>query len=312
MIPYCFCPKCGDAWGFTCEDGKWKFHICNCFKDSEDIDESKVREVFCIPESWYGFKTKKGLAKSIVRIARSLLYVDEDCCAGDLIRSSQRIYNFALAFSGYGTKTMKSLMTEESIRELKEKEEIENQNNYSYVDYIDESNYKDYIGKKVNVRKYVDLSYLNLESIPIIFGKVNGDFYCNNCGLKYLKNCPYYVGGSFYCNDNNISSLEGCPSEIEKDFYCHRNCLESLNYCPRFVGRDFYCYKNKIESLHGCTTYIGRDFNMDIDSILLSPEGCPKFVGRYFSLTNCGKVTKDDVTKICNIGGRIWLLPERK
>ena len=81
---------------------------------------------------------------------------------------------------------------------LDEAKEILNNNGYLLEDrfdvepitinYIDEDNYKDYIGKYVNVTGNVVLGELNLTKIPIKFGKVDGDFYCGYCkGLNSLS-----------------------------------------------------------------------------------------------------------------------------
>ena len=78
------------------------------------------------------------------------------------------------------------------------------------VDYIDQNNYEDYIGKFVNVTGDVDLSLLKLTELPIKFGK---------------------VGGIFDCHDNKLTTLEGSPKVVGGDF---KSILYSLLY-PNFA-----------------------------------------------------------------------------
>ena len=77
-----------------------------------------------------------------------------------------------------------------------------NDDEFITVDYIDKSNYKKYVGRKVNVIGDVCIQSLGLEEIPITFGK---------------------VGGDFICADNKLTSLEGCPRKVGQNFDCLRN-----------------------------------------------------------------------------------------
>ena len=84
-------------------------------------------------------------------------------------------------------------------------------------------NYKQYIGKKINVGGDVDLDGLNLWKLPITFG---------------------YVKGSFTCIDNKLTNLEGAPEKVGDSFDCAYNELTNLIGAPEKVGNDFYCYNN--------------------------------------------------------------------
>ena len=77
-----------------------------------------------------------------------------------------------------------------------------NDDEFITVDYIDKSNYKKYVGRKVNVTGDVYLTNLNLREIPITFGKVDGNFYCYHNRLTSLSGCPSEVGGNFDCSNN--------------------------------------------------------------------------------------------------------------
>ena len=155
---------------------------------------------------------------------------------------------------------------------------------YIKVDHIGRNNYEKYVGKKVNVRDYVDLSDLDLKEIPITFGEVGGRFNCQNNRLVSLKGCPHKVG-DFYCYNNSLVSLHGCPAEVGGDFSCYDNELTSLEGCPSEVSGDFDCSNNKLTSL----------------------EGCPRKVGQNFDcLRNKKKFTLSDVKRYCKVHGKIY------
>ena len=115
------------------------------------------------------------------------------------------------------------------------------------VDEINKDNYKDYIGKFVNVRGKVNLYSLGLTELPIRFGKVGGYFDCSDNNLTSLEGSPENVGGYFSCSDNNLTSLEGSPEEVGRGFYCYKNQLTSLKGAPIEVGSHFYCNDNKVK-----------------------------------------------------------------
>ena len=114
------------------------------------------------------------------------------------------------------------------------------------VDYIDETNYKKYIGKYVNVKKDVNLIENYLTKLPIRFGTVGGDFDCSYNSLTSLEGAPEKVGGYFYCGNNNLTSLVGAPKVVGGDFYCDNNKLTTLEGAPKSVGGDFQCYGNEV------------------------------------------------------------------
>lgn len=94
------------------------------------------------------------------------------------------------------------------------------------VDYIDDTNYEDYIGKYVNVKENVDLSTLDLTKLPIRFGTVGGFFFCDDNKLTSLEGAPEKVGGYFSCADNKLTSLKGAPKVVGGDFYCFDNAVK--------------------------------------------------------------------------------------
>lgn len=84
------------------------------------------------------------------------------------------------------------------------------------VENIDANNYKDYIGKFVNVTCNVWLNDLGLKKLPIKFGKVGGDFDCSNNNLTSLEGAPYSVGCEFYCTDNKKKFTEDDVKKVCK------------------------------------------------------------------------------------------------
>ena len=117
-------------------------------------------------------------------------------------------------------KKYKVILTESEMRKLNE---VRSDDEFITVDYIDKSNYKKYVGRKVNVTGDVNLEKLGLKEIPITFGTVGGDFYCYDNELTSLSGCPHKVGRDFWCCDNKLTSLKGCPTEVGRDFDCRLN-----------------------------------------------------------------------------------------
>lgn len=150
------------------------------------------------------------------------------------------------------------------------------------VDYIGKSNYKDYIGKTVNVKGDVTLILLGLAKLPIKFNKVGGDFWCSNNNLTSLEGCPKTVGGGFYCGGNKLTSLKGCPETVGGNFSCVGNNLTSLKGCPESVGGYFDCSDNKLASLKGCPKSVGRKFLCGLNKV---------------------KFTKEEVEELCDVVG---------
>ena len=196
------------------------------------------------------------------------------------------------------------------------------------VDYIDDTNYEDYIGKYVNVKENVDLSTLGLKKLPIRFGtvgnnfncsynkltslkgapkSVGGNFVCEDNKLTSLKDAPKVVGGNFECGLNKLTSLKGAPNEVGGDFSCYYNELTSLEGAPKVVGRSFLCYHSELTSLKGAPNEVGGDFYCGYNK-LTSLKGAPNEVGgNFYCFDNEVEFTEDDVLKVSNVKGKIKL-----
>jgi len=155
----------------------------------------------------------------------------------------------------------------------------------------------------IDVNGNVDLSYMGLTKISIVFRNVSGDFDCSNNKLTSLLGCPKTVlgylncsfnnltsleggsgtvGGNFHCYNNKLTSLEGGPGAVGVNFICSSNKLVSLEGSPETIGGNFYCYENKLTSLEGGPKTVGGDFNCH-HNMLTSLDGIGEVKGKVFS-----------------------------
>ena len=80
----------------------------------------------------------------------------------------------------------------------------------------------------IDVDGNVDLAGSGLTKLPLKFGNVTGNFYCNNNKLTTLEGSPKEVGGGFYCQFNQLTSLKGGPIKVGGGFDCRNNKLPKL------------------------------------------------------------------------------------
>jgi hypothetical protein len=106
----------------------------------------------------------------------------------------------------------------------------------------------------VDVDGVVDLASRELSSLPLRFGRVNGDFTCVNNGLTTLEGSPIIVTGYFFCFNNKLTSLEGGPRVVDGLFYCNDNRLTTLEHSPEKLGVVLFCNNNQITTLTNCST----------------------------------------------------------
>jgi hypothetical protein len=86
---------------------------------------------------------------------------------------------------------------------------------------------------------------------------VQGDFYCYRQGLEDFSGIRFgKVSGNFLCDDNQLRTLDGAPGEVGRDFSCFGNQLRTLEGSPRKVDGGFYCYENPLISLEGAPEVI--------------------------------------------------------
>lgn len=99
---------------------------------------------------------------------------------------------------------------------------------------------------------YLENKRFKDDKLPLKFGSIEGNFYCDNCGLTTLENAPHTVEGIFSCSKNNLTSLKHCPKKIDNGFYCHQNKIFTvdLDDIPNFVGGYFNCYRNPFDKIY--------------------------------------------------------------
>ena len=134
----------------------------------------------------------------------------------------------------------------------------------------------------VDVKGNFDCSKQKRKSLSgVRFGKVSGDFYCENNNLTSLEGAPQEVGGNLWCYGNNLTSLAGAPQKVGSEFDCSGNNLTSLVGAPQEVGGAFWCKNNKLTSLEGAPQEVGGGFDCQYNK-LTSLAGGPQEVGWNF------------------------------
>lgn len=117
-----------------------------------------------------------------------------------------------------------------------------------------------------------------LENIPIQFGKVSGEFNCDNNFLRTLKGCPTEVGKNFTCSENELTTLEGGPKKVGESYVVINNGLSDLKGGPEKV------YGLIVDNNH-------------ITDLTYLPKGC-----KYLSLSgNTNLLNLKGVHKIKNL-----------
>ena len=133
-------------------------------------------------------------------------------------------------------------------------------------------------------------SITSLTNGLFIWTTVDKDFKCAFCDLlTSLEGAPKNVGGTFNCiYCNSLTSLKGSPEKVGGKFNCNGcDSLTSLEGAPKEVDGSFYCYNCKL---------------------LKSLKGLPKKIGGDFDCSdNDMKFTKNDIKKVSNIKGKIYI-----
>jgi hypothetical protein len=157
-----------------------------------------------------------------------------------------------------------------------------------WLDEMNIFNYKINKDFTINVKDDTSLNIHNLVELPdyIQFNEIYGSLYCVDSKLRSLKGFPKFVGYNFDCDRNELITLEGCPSSVLGSFTCNKNKLISLKGCPELLEEHFMCEDNQLTTL----------------------EGCPKIVkGDFACRGNKVKFTEEDVMKVCNVEGDIYV-----
>tara|TARA_R110000868_G_scaffold261959_5_gene520136 strand:- start:224 stop:931 length:708 start_codon:yes stop_codon:yes gene_type:complete len=123
--------------------------------------------------------------------------------------------------------------------------------------------------------------YSTLTKLPFNFGRVTGNFLCQNNNLATLEGAPKIVGGDFICATNKLTSLEGAPKIVGGDFICHNNKLITLEGSPEKVHGDFICFNNQLTTLKGSPKWVGKMFDC-YSNFLTSLQYAPVYIGGTF------------------------------
>lgn len=95
-----------------------------------------------------------------------------------------------------------------------------------------------------------------MDHLPVKFGRVDGDFYCEEADLLSLEGAPTHVGKDFWCQYNRLTSLAHAPEVVGESFMCYYNQLTTLEHGPTHVGSEYKCYGNKLINLNGLPSHI--------------------------------------------------------
>ena len=162
-----------------------------------------------------------------------------------------------------------------------------------FLDYHMMENYTINPDGTVDVDDEVSFRGGNMGSLPVRFGIVNGNFYCNSMGLETLEGCPKYVSGDFVFDNNKLTDLKGGPEKVDGVFNCEDNELTSLEGSAKYIGKRFYCSYNKLTDLVGSPEHVEGYFVCE-NNKLTSLKGSPKFIGGDFYC---------ELNKIINLDG---------
>jgi len=81
------------------------------------------------------------------------------------------------------------------------------------------------LDKSVDVDGDVDLAARDLDKIPLVFGKVTGNFNCSYNILTTLEGLPHTLHGTIYCHSNELISTYSGDVDIDLrgNFKCSNN-----------------------------------------------------------------------------------------
>jgi len=88
----------------------------------------------------------------------------------------------------------------------------------------------------VNVDVSVNMSNMNLNEIPVKFGRVYGHFNCSNNNLTTLKNIPNYLGYSLKFSGNNLTDYFKNIKEEDFTLWENLNWEEVLQEYPFLIN----------------------------------------------------------------------------
>jgi len=137
----------------------------------------------------------------------------------------------------------------------------------------------------VDVDGDVNIYNKKLTKLPLKFGNVTGNFYCNYNELISLEGCPKLVGGVFDCANNILETLEGCTQILGGSFHFTYNEIRDLYGFPEFFDGDVYYNFNPVSEI------------LDLFKTKL-PKHCANRLGKVIDLLNEYWVIQQDGTLV--------------
>lgn len=165
---------------------------------------------------------------------------------------------------------------------------------------------------KIDVEGFVEIKkeFLQLEKIPVEFGKVTGRFIANKMvNLKTLEGFPSEVGGKFtIIGARKLESLVGGPRITGQKFkgvkaheifydYDAGSCtsLQDLEGAPEEVRGNFILNRSyRVKSLKGAPKKIVGSFEFSGCQALKSLEFLTRDVGEDYYFSMCESMSKEE------------------
>ncbi len=102
----------------------------------------------------------------------------------------------------------------------------------------------------INITNNVSLVRNHLNKLGFSFGKIGGEFLCNENKLFDLIGMPHTVTDRCRIDCNRpLTSFKGGPEYVGNYFDASRCSIVSFEHCPKFVGEEFDISSNRITSL---------------------------------------------------------------
>lgn len=88
--------------------------------------------------------------------------------------------------------------------------------------------------KKIEIIKWLDLMGVkNFKINDNLTVDVDGSVSLHRKGLNTIPIQFGYVDGNFHCQGNDLITLKGCPLVLEYDLNCDNNLLLTLEHAPK-------------------------------------------------------------------------------
>lgn len=148
-----------------------------------------------------------------------------------------------------------------------------------FLQKINLKKYRIYSDETVDSFENVNIK-IKMNTLPIKFEYIMGDFNISNCDLITLKNCPLTVEGNFDCSGNKLLDLVNGPWEVGKDYDASLNELIDLSGSPIVVRGDFTVNYNSLKTLSNGPLDVMGSYYVD-NCLLENLNGCPSILKNF-------------------------------